>query len=70
MKLLQIYEDDLQKLEFALPKLFDRLPVEAKNDPAMQVLQEECREVLANVRWNYGPHTNVQRIDPEEPCHG
>ena len=63
MKLFQIYESDLQKLEHALPQVFDALSPDQKNDPRVQVLFEECEEVLSSVRWNYGPHTNVQRID-------
>ena len=62
-KLFQIYESDLQKLEHALPQVFDALSPDRKNDPRFQVLLDECKEVLSSVRWNYGPHTEVRRID-------
>jgi hypothetical protein len=62
MKLFQIYEGDLAKLETALPTLFDA--TEAGIDCVYRdVLIEEVKEILANVRSNYGPHTNVQVID-------
>jgi hypothetical protein len=65
MKMHQIYEDDLQKLEYALPQVFGALSPDLKNDARFQVLLEECKEVLSSVRWNYGPHTNVQRVNGE-----
>jgi hypothetical protein len=60
-RLFQIYENDLQVLEHALPRLHDALG-EALNRPDVQVMLEEVKDILSNVRWNYGPHTNVQRI--------
>lgn len=64
-RLFQIYEDDLQKLEHALPGIVEHLG-EAMNQPRVQVLVEEVKEILSNVRWNYGPHTNVKRIEGGE----
>ena len=61
-RLFQIYESDLQKLEYALPRLAAQLG-ESMNQPDMQVMFEEIKEALSNVRWNYGPHTNVKRDD-------
>lgn len=63
-RLFQIYEADLQKLELALPQVFDALPPDRKNDPRFQVLLEECKDIISSVRWNYGPHTEVTRIEP------
>jgi hypothetical protein len=65
MKMHQIYADDLQKLEHALPQVFDALSPDLKNDARLQVLLEECKEVLSSVRWNYGPHSDVQRLNGE-----
>lgn len=61
MKLFSIYEDDLGKLESALPRICERAG-QSLNDPAMQVLFEECKEILSNIRWNYGPPTEVIQI--------
>jgi hypothetical protein len=62
-KLFQIYEEDLQRLEYALPRIAAHLGA-IMNRPEVQVLFEECKEVVGNVRWNYGPHTNTEVIEP------
>lgn len=62
-KLFQIYETDLQTLEATLPRLQDALG-EAMNRPDVQVAVQEVKEILSNVRWNYGPYTEVERIKP------
>ena len=61
-RLFQIYEDDLQKLEHTLPRIAEHCG-EAMNRPEVQVLFQELKEIVSNVRWNYGPPTEVQRID-------
>jgi hypothetical protein len=60
-RLFQVYEDDLQKLEHALPRIADHCG-EAINRPELQVLFQEIKEIVSNIRWNYGPHTSVQTI--------
>lgn len=62
-RLFQIYEEDLQTLETALPRLQDALGV-AMNLPEVQVMVGEVKEILSNVRWNYGPYQEVRRIIP------
>lgn len=64
MNLLQIYEDDLQRLEYAMPRIVESLGA-AINRPDLQVLVEECKSILSNVRWNYGPHSNVAKVGGE-----
>lgn len=59
-KLFQIYEADLQTLETALPRLQDALG-EAMNRPDVQVAVQEVKEILSNVRWNYGPYSEVKK---------
>jgi hypothetical protein len=61
MKLFQVYENDLQKLEYALPRLQEAL-LPRLNDPELQVLFAECKEVISNIRWNYGPPSEVQVV--------
>jgi hypothetical protein len=61
-RLFQIYENDLQVLEHALPRLHDALG-EAVNRPDVQVMLQEVKEIVSNVRWNYGPHPDVKRIE-------
>ncbi len=69
MKMFQINEQDLARLEAAIPRIMD-LAGEALNDPAAQVMFEEVKEVLGNVRWNYGPYTEVRRAPPSEQQKG
>jgi hypothetical protein len=61
MKMHQIYEDDLQKLEYAMPRLFSLL-LPQMNNPELQVLLDECKTVISNVRWNYGPPSHVETV--------
>jgi hypothetical protein len=67
VKLFRIYEDDLAKLETMLPRLADALGV-AMNRPDVQVMVGEVKEIVSNVRWDYGPHTEVKRITGNPPA--
>lgn len=58
-KQFQISEPDLHKLETYLPKLCERVGL-ANNDPVVQALFGEVKEILSDVRWSYGP--------PQEVC--
>jgi hypothetical protein len=64
-RMFQVYENDLQKLEHALPLLHDALGL-GLNRPDVQVLIEEVKEIISNVRWNYGPHTLVATVRGDE----
>ena len=68
-KLFQIYEDDLAELERTLPEFMDA--VGPMNDPRLKTQLRRVKSMLSDVRWNYGPHDEVQRIDlddlPEVP---
>ena len=61
-RLFQIYEDDLEALENALPDLHEAMA--DKTTPRLRVKLERVKQILSNVRWNYGPHREVE-IDPE-----
>jgi hypothetical protein len=62
-KLFQIYETDLQRLEYSMPRLFEALGSEM-NRPEIQVLFQECKEIIGNVRWDYGPPSEIELIKP------
>jgi hypothetical protein len=64
-KLFQIYEEDLAELEHILPQLAERL-MTALDNP-LRVKIRRVQTILTNVRWNYGPPTDVDVIpaDPE-----
>jgi hypothetical protein len=61
MKLFQINEQDLGKLEAALPRIMNAAGL-ALNRPDVQVLFEEVKDILSNVRWDYGPPSEVHHI--------
>lgn len=60
-KLFQINEDDLSVLERFLPVLAD--PASDRNTPSMRVKIRRVQGVLSRIRWNYGPHEYVERIE-------
>jgi len=63
MKLYQIYEDDLAELERILPEIAGCLtPVLGAR---LRVQLRRVQSILSAVRWNYGPPTDVERIDPK-----
>lgn len=57
VKFFQITEDDLQMLEKVLPEILDRMY--GSLDARMQVKFRNVQKILSNVRWNYGPPTQV-----------
>lgn len=61
IKTFRISEPDLQKLESALPRLCDHMG-EANNRPEVQMLFRELKEIVSNVRWEYGPPLEVEIV--------
>lgn len=57
MKLFQIYEEDLETLERAVPALVAALSSDSINNKEIQEYADMCRTIISRVRWNYGPHT-------------
>jgi len=63
-RLLQITDDDLTDLERTLPQLADALmPV---LDNRLRVQLRQVQRILSNVRWNYGPASEVEVVRPNE----
>lgn len=62
MKHYRINEDDLQKLEMALPRICE-LSGQALNNPEAQVLFAEAKEIISNIRWDYGPPQAVEVLN-------
>lgn len=56
-KLFQIYEEDLGELERTLPQLAEAL-MPALNG-RLRVQLRRVQNILSNVRWNYGPPSEV-----------
>ena len=63
-KLFQIYEDDLADLERALPEVCDRLKDRLDNRTRTHI--RRIQTILSNVRWNYGPPSEIHKIEPNE----
>lgn len=62
-KMLQIREDDLATLERTLPQLSDALMLKLSNRLRVQLRQVQA--ILSNVRWNYGPASEIEVVEPE-----
>lgn len=61
IKTFRIAEPDLQKLESALPRLCEHMG-EANNRAEVQVLFGEVKQILSDVRWEYGPPMKVEIV--------
>lgn len=59
-RLFQIKEDDLGALEAALPQLADALMPVLNNRVRVQL--RRVQKILSDVRWDYGPPSEVQII--------
>ena len=62
-KLHQIYEDDLAELERVLPLLGEHVALSPSASPKTRTQLRRVREILSNVRWDYGPST-VEAVIP------
>ncbi len=63
-KLFQIKEDDLGALEATMPQLADALMPVLNN--RLRVQLRRVQQVLSDVRWNYGPPSDVEIISPDD----
>ena len=64
-RLFQINEDDLADLERTLPRILDA--AYATLDNRQRVMWRRVRDIVSNVRWNYGPPLEVHVIKCDEP---
>ena len=60
-RMFQIYEADLAELERTMPKLCESLGEHL--DAKMRTQFRRLQSILSQVRWNYGPPENVERVD-------
>ncbi|MCH8343701.1 MAG: hypothetical protein IH983_06910 [Planctomycetes bacterium] len=63
-KLFQINEDDLGALEATLPQLADALMPVLNNKLRVQI--RRVQQILSDVRWDYGPPTDVEIIPVDD----
>jgi hypothetical protein len=66
-RMLQIHEDDLAALERTLPQLSDALMPVLGNRLRVQLRQ--VQKILSDVRWNYGPPSEVVVLPPDGDDH-
>ena len=59
-KLFQVAEEDLGELERILPQLAQALAPVLNN--ALRMKLRRCQTVLSNIRWDYGPPTDVESL--------
>lgn len=67
MKMFQINENDLGELEHTLPQLSEALMPIMNN--RLRVQLRRIQTTLSNVRWNYGPPTDVEVIPADSDDH-
>lgn len=66
-KLHQITEEDLQTLERSLPELQAALidVLAGPDAPRLRTHLRSVKTILSNVRWDYGPPEQVERVEGE-----
>lgn len=62
-RMFQIYESDLAELEKIVPAMSDHFM--GKLSPRLRTQLRRAKDILSNVRWNYGPHDEVEVIPAE-----
>lgn len=61
VKMFQISTTDFDDLERFIPDIADKLMIHLQ--PRQKTQLRRIKEILSNVRWNYGPPDHVEVID-------
>ena len=64
-KLFHIYEDDLVELERILPDILANTSFEIHFTARQRTQARRVKDILSNIRWDYGPHENVEIVPAE-----
>lgn len=70
-RMFQIHDDDLSDLEHMVPDLCSKLAADLH--PRQKSQLRRIKDILSNVRWDYGPWGHVTRLsngeqdEPEAP---
>ncbi len=59
-RLFKIEETDLAELEKAIPQLSESLMIHLT--PANRTTLRRCKNILSDIRWHYGPPSEVGQI--------
>jgi hypothetical protein len=65
IKTFMIPDDDLSRLEKCIPVLHEvcsSMP-EAYMRADVQLAIEECKRILSDVRWGYGPFREISKVN-------
>jgi len=60
--LYQITEEDLTALEQHLPQIMS-VTMMSCNDPMVRKQWERVKEIVSNIRWNYGPPSQIKEFE-------
>lgn len=60
----QIHDEDFEALERIIPEIADSLSVHLT--PRLRTQLRSVKTILSNIRWNYGPHTDVEIIPVDD----
>lgn len=65
-KLFQISEPDLADLEKLVPELCERLYASMLTnlDNSTRVKVRRVQKIIQDIRWNYGPPQEIERVEP------
>lgn len=61
-KLFHVYEDDLAELERILPDILSNPSLEIHFAARQRTQVRRVKDILSNIRWDYGPHENIEEI--------
>lgn len=63
IRLVQMTEGDLAELERRVPELCEALSFGIAVTNAHRVSMRVVQQILSRVRWNYGPATDVEKVE-------
>lgn len=63
-RLVQMTEGDLAELERRVPELCEALSFGSTVTNAHRVSMRVVQQILSRIRWNYGPATDVEAVEP------
>lgn len=63
-RMFHVYETDLAELERLIPSIADVAAFSTDATPRLRTQIRQVKKILSDIRWNYGPPEQVERI----PC--
>ena len=63
-RMFQVHEESLCELEALIPEIVNILAMGL--NPRLRVKCRRIKQILSDVRWNYGPYDEIREVPPEE----